>query len=153
MWELMRLRSATHCVLWSGIEQTMPDQPPTGRRFQFGLRKLLLWTAVVAMFLGLLGMIEVALSTLLILTSWATIVGVARAIFNTEVAGLMSVAIGVVLGVWLTFLVSPFSVGVFSYAVYAMMFGLFGLFVCVFVEVAFRAVDWLDNLIRTKTGD
>ena len=127
------------------------------RRLQFGLRKLFLWTAVVALGLGVFKMSEMPPILLAWLTPWLVLVGVLRVALGAKVAAAASAMIGVILAVSLVF-VSAMAIGrplafedYLSCFVGVLMFGLFGLFVAGGVAYAFHAVNRLDDLMRTKT--
>ena len=111
--------------------------------FQFGLRKLFLWTTVVALYLGLLQMLDLRPLESLFLLWWVLAVGCVGtasrvvAVVFSAIVGLMIVKCflqprltptGVLMGLSLAFVV-------------------FG-----FAECAFRAVDLTDDLMGTK-GD
>ena len=118
------------------------------RSFQFGLRKLLLWTAVVALLLGL--------ATSLgdwgwFLACWLLFIGVLRAAFGPKVAGILSVAVPVIVACAVAMtrhpgpsfgdlLVDAFLVGAFV-----------GLAMFVIVEGAIGLVNWADKVLGPKS--
>ena len=64
----------------------MNTTQPKSRRLQFGLRRLLLWTAVVAVWLSTLLTLHITLFFSVILSCWAIPVIVVRAAFGASVA-------------------------------------------------------------------
>ena len=77
----------------------MNDPRPERRRFQFGLRKLLLWTGVVAVWFGVLTTLPLGLPLSTVLTLWVVVVGVVRVAIRPLAAALTSavIAFGVAL--------------------------------------------------------
>jgi hypothetical protein len=138
----------------------MNDQRPERRRFQFGLRKLLLSRAVVvAVFvgvptmvsLGILAMLEIDLTGFAIWTSclvcfWLGVVAILQNLLGPKVAGVLSAGTGAILG------------GLFEYSLSGGRFGLGMVFGLVFGCIAFVilqgmlcAANWADNLMETKS--
>ena len=71
----------------------------SGKRcLQFGLRKVLLWTAVIALYLGVLTMSNLGLFLSAVLTSHVVYVGILRAI-GWRAAAIGSLCIGTCIGV------------------------------------------------------
>jgi hypothetical protein len=71
----------------------MIDQHAKRRRFQFGLRKLLLWTAVVALYLGILSLVNFNACLSVSLTCYLILVGTLRVTFGRWGACVGSVAV------------------------------------------------------------
>ena len=123
----------------------------TRRRFQFGLRKLLLWTVVLALYLGVARMLGMPPIALAVLTLWIAVVAGLRAAFGPVVAAIVSPAIGAVLGGWFEYTgpaldppgPSPLGPGI-------ALGGLFGCVLFAAVELSCRAVNWADNVMRTR---
>ena len=118
----------------------MNDERPERRRFQFGLRKLLLWTVVVAVLLGTLKMLGLETAGLVIAASWAAITAVVRGAFGSTLAHIVSAVGGGVLALVLLFtgVIGATSIVVFIVLAAGVSF--------VFVEAAWLGVDWLDSL-------
>jgi hypothetical protein len=124
------------------------------RRLQFGLRKLLLWTAVLAFFLGFLRMQGLDTIAATIVVCWAAAVTVFRMITRPRAAFWFSAFAGAIAGA-LEFILRSVSgqiaVGhVFTLSV--MFAGFIG--GCIFfplVEAVFRAVNWADDLMRVRS--
>ena len=122
----------------------MNDQDLKRRRFQFGLRKLLLWMAVVAVLLGVLKMLELSTAGLILAASWVAITAIVRGAFGSTWAHIVSAVGGGALAFGLLFAgaIGGISVVVLIIVGAGMPF--------VFVELAWLGVDWLDKLLRTK---
>ena len=139
-----------------------------GRRgFQFGLRKLLLWTAAVALYLGILSLIGFEPCLSVSATCYVIPVGIVRAKYGPEVACLCSIGVlsipAILMAVyvlWCGFravldgLCGPLeAVGallplLFFWAACCLL----GYVVFLFVHAVYSAVEWTDNLLETKTG-
>jgi len=140
------------------------------RRFQFGLRKLLLWTAMVAIWCGVFKIVSVgltlsnphtdpaiALTNMILVISWVAVVAIGRVAFRTTVAAALAIVIGVVyavLGLSLSAHMSGRSfIEVLSLypdraAIAVGVFSLLGVIVFGCVEASFRTVHWLDRLME-----
>ncbi|MBC8871254.1 MAG: hypothetical protein H8E44_17650 [Planctomycetes bacterium] len=81
----------------------MNDQDLERRRFQFGLRKLLLWMAVVAVLLGILKMLELSTAGLILAASWVAITAIVRGAFGSTWAHIVSAVGGSALALGLLF--------------------------------------------------
>jgi hypothetical protein len=96
------------------------------RRLQFGLRKLLLWTAVVAVFLGILKTLGLAPAACLSVLCWAVVVRSLRVVFDfTLVAFVASFSAAVLTTPWFwppsaVMLVTGVHGGVYGFAVFAL---------------------------------
>jgi hypothetical protein len=109
----------------------------------------MLWTAVVAAYLSFLGITNQNVSDATLTTCWVAGVLVLRGILNARTAALASFAAGAVMGG-----LSPYSTDVESTLILSILGGLMGFFVFfVPVQIVCVAIDWLDNLMRTKTDD
>jgi hypothetical protein len=146
---------------------TAPLPKRRSRGFQFGLRKLLLWTAVAAVYLGVLSLVSFEPCFSLSLTSYLILVGIVRARWGSRVGCGCSVAVPLVpllclAGFSLLGIIGEFSydngpsgqavewcLGVLAWSIVCCAVG-FIVFGC--VELTLRAVDWADNLMETK-GD
>ena len=125
----------------------MTNSRPTSR-FQFSIRKLLLWTVVVALYLGLCKWVEMDLQLFLLLTSWLVVVTIARLIWNVRAAviatvALMSIAVTVVNFHGIGFL-----------ALLLLLHPLAVVFVVInvaIVEVAVFLVNWADDFMASKS--
>ena len=127
---------------------------PERQRFQFSIRRLMLWTVVVAIYLGIVVALQLELSVFVGATVWFVIVGILR-VANYDVAFLASVVAGVVLyeyglytdidsfGGWTDSFVLALLIGALGGSV-------LGCFLFVFVQGGFRFVDWADMLIGRK---
>ncbi len=134
------------------------------RPFQFSLRKALLWTAVWSAYLGIMRAMAVPLPVAVIVTMWFAILfavrikwGYKRGLYIVlSTAGLLVVpciAVLALVGLSTVFGICPsvmnilivLALGLFALGI---VFGVPGL-TC--VHFVMRAVDWLDNLIQTKT--
>jgi hypothetical protein len=136
----------------------MGDHPPTRRRFQFGLRKLMLWTVVVAVFLGIFEMFGFGWIGCVLAACWLAVVGLLRGTAGGRAACLVSIVIGTVLIGWCSYLVyvtasprPPFNPVIVLFA--AIWGSAYGLFVFVLTTAVCSAVNWADNLMRPKTDD
>lgn len=140
------------------------------RRFQFGLRKLLLWTAVVAIWCGVFKVISIGtslsapqtdpaiqLTNMILVISWVAVVAIGRVAFRTTVAAVLAIVIGViyaVLGSWLAAHMSGRSyIEMLSLypdraAIGVGVFIVLGAIVFGCVEASFRTVHWLDKLME-----
>jgi len=107
-------------------------------RFQFGSRRLLLWTAVVALYLGFLTEFVGDVLPCVVLTCWLVGIGVVRR-GNRLVAALCSAAVGILL--WPS--VPPLPLDRLEGVAVGLLF-----FAC--VEGICRAVNWADEIMRTK---
>ena len=137
---------------------------------QFGLRKLLLWTAMVALWCGVFKTLSVGLSLLdpqtdpaisltnmILIISWVAVVGIGRVVFRARVAAALAIVIGViyaVLALWWSAHMSGRSLMalVSSYpdraTVAVAVLSVFGVIVFGCVEASFRTVNWLDKLME-----
>jgi hypothetical protein len=120
------------------------------------LRKLLLWTAVVAVLLGIATTLgEVAAG----LVCWTIPVCAIRCAFGPKVAGVLSLAAAVILSVsfsCLFYMTSHPHAASAEAAIAAVIGGgtvggLFGLATFGIVEGAVRGVNWVDKVLETKS--
>ncbi len=144
---------------------------PKPQRFQFTLRRMLLWTAVVAVWCGVFTMIRigfwlsdfqstthVVLSNIIII-SWVAIIGIARAAFRARAAAAMSIVTGVIWAVWVFYRVSGGRLGEWAWsnpvraAIALIGFSVLGVGVFIGVEASFRMVHWIDCLMESKLGN
>jgi hypothetical protein len=147
--------------------QPLQDGPPVDhdqrqRRFQFSLRKLLLWMAVLAVYLGVLRLITAPVSFTLITISWLAVIVAVRMKWGARRACFVAIAgTGFCLSVasaamyWIDF--GPFHGDKFGrrmtgYMPLMFLVGAFiGLHVLIVVELSIGFVDFLDRLTQTKT--
>lgn len=73
---------------------------PERRRFQFRLRRLLLWTAVVALGLGVLSPLELDVSGWIFLSGWFFAISLVRWTFGRKWAASVAVVMGVSAYAW-----------------------------------------------------
>ena len=146
-----------------------PRPERRSRGFQFGLRKLLLWTAVAAVYLGALRLVRFEPFLSVFLTSYLVLVGLVRARWGPRVGCGCSLAVPLVpllclAGFGLLGIIVEISADnmrpsdavtwCLTVLVWSMVGCLLGLVVFGCVEVTFRAVDWADNLMEAKSdGD
>jgi hypothetical protein len=140
------------------------DEPgkPERRKLQFSLPKLLLWTAVLAVCLGILRMLGgegVGLTVAFGLILAVGIVGRVRAAFGREWACRLWVLLVLTCHMlaWLGSIAGGelYDVLVASLALVAfvLMGFYFGVVTYRFLEALFRSVDWIDDLLRTGTTE
>jgi hypothetical protein len=63
-------------------ETVLRELPSKRHRFQLSIRKLMLWTVVVAIYLGILAMLKVPPINLAFFTLWLAVVGFLRTAFG-----------------------------------------------------------------------
>jgi len=147
--------------------QPLQDGPPVDhdqrqRRFQFSLRKLLLWMAVLAVYLGVLRLITANVSVVLISICWLTVIvavrmkwGARRACFVAITGTVFCLSVASAATYWIDF--GPFHGDKFGrrmtgYMPLMFLVGAFiGLYVFLVVELSIGFVDFLDRLMQTKT--
>jgi hypothetical protein len=118
----------------------MTDPTPNRRPFQFSLRKLLLWTAVVAFYCGLLSRFPPPKDVTLTLIGGSVVVSLIRVVCDDELTFSLSVFGGIGVGILLAWLESR------STPVMGIVFGgFFGLFCFLVVFLPAKAVDWIDE--------
>jgi hypothetical protein len=140
----------------SGMKLAMetPNAKPRHRRCQFGLRKLLLWTAVVAVLLGI-ATTTFTIGDSLLLTCWIVLVGAIRLALGTKAARMLSVVAGMMLGGFVGYFASEATLPGLD-PVEATVTGLTTGFFCglatfVGVEVLVRVVNWVDKVFEAKS--
>jgi hypothetical protein len=119
---------------------------------QFGLSSILLWTAALAMMLGVLKTLHVGGSLAGYIYYWVLAVSVARVAVSPKTAVLVSIAIGTIVAA--AFVCLPFSATWIGGGVLAVLVGFpiglsSGLIVAVIVEFAVRGVGWADEFIQS----
>ena len=120
------------------------------RRFQFTLRKMLLWTAMMALWFGLLSSLGILPGVILIatiLTSWVVVVAIVRVAFGENSAALVALlpaACIPIIECW-----DP-SIPVSFVLLHVVVLGVMGSVIFVLVKVAFRVVSVLDHLMESK---
>ncbi len=139
------------------------DHDQRQRRFQFSLRKLLLWMAVLAVYLGVLRLITANVSVVLISICWLTVIvavrmkwGARRACFVAITGTGFCLSVASAATFWIA--VGPFGHGarfgrrMTGYMPLMFLVGAFiGLYVFLVVELSIGFVDFLDRLMQTKT--
>jgi len=112
------------------------------RRFQFSLRKMLLWTAVVAIGFALISDMGADPLGHIIFGSWAVVVGVIRIGIGHRWSASMSFVIALCVSfAYCRIDDAPLTHFLLTFPVMAAV--AFGVFM--FVETAYQAVDWLDK--------
>jgi len=113
----------------------------------------------VAVWLGILKMLEMDPVWILLLTSWLIVIGVVRVAFGVNVAIALSVAVAMILILVLSLLYLalphryPIS-DVQGWMVTGLMGGAFlGLTMFGIAEGLVRAVNWVDSLMETKSDE
>ena len=115
--------------------------PRPKRRFQFGLRKLLLWTAVVALYFATVRWVAMDVRGFTVVTCWVGIVAILRAVAGRIMAGLLSVAGGLFLAASVSILVANAIPVTRSQVLFAFWkAGAVGCIVFVIVELAFSSM-------------
>lgn len=136
----------------------MDESCPQRRRFQFSLRKMFLWTLVLALYLAVIkcscptmkahAVFGVALTVL-----WIGGVGLLRALVSPGVAALSSVAAGPLVVGYLGYLVVPTSSGKPAVMVAAILLGLeMGGLMFVITDILVCVVNLVDRYIEKKAG-
>ena len=126
----------------------MIDQSDKRGRLQFGLRKLMLWTAVVAALLGILQIVGLNALGQAIAALWVAVVAFAHAAFGSIPALVFSQIGGMSLALCLWFVLPIDDATVILLIVLG---GAGGLIPFAFVEIARRVVDCIDHLCY-RTG-
>jgi hypothetical protein len=114
------------------------------------LRKLLLWTAVVAVLLGVGRSVGVPQGVwLLVWVGWILAVGIIRSATNPVAAGIVSVVLGGGCGVWEYFLTKA-PIKFFNLHEGILAGCVSGLVVLAVAELIYHAVNWVDKVLETK---
>ncbi len=136
----------------------------TGRRkrFQFSLRKLLLWTTALAVLLAVMRMMEFGTKGLAIVLAGVTLLGAVRSAINPRRALILWVFVFALVGVALALnrlweldrqynlIQSRIVYGHVFFACLGMFCGsAIGLFTYILAELAYRFIDWLDGLMQS----
>ena len=125
---------------------TMTAKPD--RRFQFSLRKVLLWMLAVALTFSILSPLELDAVGWLFLFGWFVTVLVLRWSFGSRVAAWISIMAGMLLFAWASWFVSAHVRP--SYGGATLVGGsvgvIVGLALFLFVEATCRTIDWLDRI-------
>jgi hypothetical protein len=146
--------SANPRALQFGIEASMNTPRPERRRLQFGLRKLLLWTAVAALVLGWATTFRQEEAW--VIACWILTFGVVRVAFGFWVAGILSIGAGAIFGGWLGYIAATRfnpNIGLDLFKHYVVVGCVSGFILFGVVELIVRVVEWADNLMRTKSDD
>jgi hypothetical protein len=121
-------------------------------RLQFGLRKMLLWTLVIALYLAVVRWERWDLALFAVVTSWLIVVAIVRAAFGPTVAAALSALAGAIPGGWLGYVaataVRPSRPGVVLFG--GVLFCIIGCILFAVVEIAIRAVNWVDGLFASR---
>jgi hypothetical protein len=131
----------------------------TGGRFQFGLRKLLLWTAVVALLLGLAKMSGIR-EGWIAFPCWIVMVAVIRVVASPIATAIVSAASGMVLLAWVRVAArvdlgppaSEIMTALHKSGSLLVAGCLLGLTLFAVAELLRRAVDWADNVLSRVGG-
>ncbi len=134
----------------------MDESKPRRRRFQFTVRKLMLWTTVWAVYLSALRLVDVPLPVAVILTVYLAVILSLRLCLGLKrsLRAVLRVAIGLFFlsvagGVFFAVVVPIPHVDIVG----AMCsFGCFlSLPLLMLIDAIGRVVDWIDNRMETKT--
>jgi hypothetical protein len=129
----------------------LPSKP---KRFQFSTRKLLLGTAVVAVWLGILRVLEVGPTLVALVTALFVGVGILRMALGRKVACLVSLLGVAVPAGGFAFVPFHAHIGSITLLVYSLYIGVvFGCSLFLIVELGFCFVDWADIRMRTKADE
>ena len=130
---------------------------------QFGLLKMLLWTAVLALLLGILKTLQFGFPETLhglwivfsvCICCWLFVVGVVRVVIAPKTAAMLSVAIATVAAISFFLLLFGDGGGPVLAVLVGFPSGLFlGLIVAVIVELAISGVNWADEFIQSLERD
>ncbi len=131
-----------------GKVETAGMGKPERQRFQFSLRKLLLWTVVVALTLSILSPLELGG---LFPFGWFVTVLMLRWGLGSRVAAWVSIMAGMLLFAWASCLVSAsVSPSRYGYGEAALVGGsmgvMVGLVLFLLVDGTCRVVDWIDRI-------
>jgi hypothetical protein len=133
------------------------------RRFQFSLRKLLLWIAVLAVYLGVLRLMNADLTVALITICWVTVIVAVRTKWGARRALVVAIfgtgfCLSVVFAgtVWIVErqyrpALSPLGAMIAGMPVGLLVGAFIGLCGSVVAELSIRLVGFLDGLMQTKT--
>ena len=125
------------------------------RRLQFGLRKVLLWTAVVSLYCGVCKAATGNLTEFWYWTAMVAIAGIVRAVADVKTGYSLSMLCGVPWAIfWDTYIVPSgrWSPGFSALDLLVVMFGLgAGALIFSLVLLVSLLVDWVDDLMRTNT--
>jgi hypothetical protein len=124
------------------------------RRVQFGLRKLLLWTAVVSLYCGLCKTAKMSLTEFIYLTAMVAAAGVLRAVTGIKLGCCLSMVCGVLwVEVWDSLIV-PSSLRSPGFSVLDAAVVVLGLLsggvIFILVCSASVVVNWADSLMRRR---
>lgn len=129
------------------------------RGLQFGMRKLLWWTALAAVWLGLFRMVGMTPTAIACIAGWVAVNAVLRCAFGSPVLCVFSVAAGAIAGCGIVLAKclsgAGFSGGprVFYLPAAALFGGYAGFLSYVVLEVAFCTIGLPDGLLRSKSYD
>ena len=139
----------------------MADPKPQRCRFQFSLRKMMLWTAVWAIYLGIVRLLGMWLPIAVCLTIYLAILLFLRlnwgqdrgVILAFRVTGLTLACVGATIIIW-GFATGGFFAGFASvlFSIAVCLLGLYlGLWGFLLVHAVASALDSIDNRMQTKT--
>jgi len=119
---------------------------PRRRRFQFRLRRLLLWTAVVALGCGILSSLEPDALDWVVLPAWFVTVFIVRWGFGGKWAATISIVLGMLLCLgWSIYGSIPTSTVGLAIGC-GFVGGSIGLVPFLLVEATCRIVNWIDKI-------
>ena len=118
------------------------------RRFQFGLRKLLLWTVALSVYLGILRMLQCHPVLVVVLTCWVGAVAVVRVAIGWKWAAVVSAVGGAILLGIPAYQARGDDSDLVGNLLLAAIVG--GLAVLAVVHVIACTIDWADNLMRAN---
>ena len=126
---------------------------PERRRLQFGIRRLLLWTAVAAVAFGVLSTLRLHVVAWAMLIGWFAVVSSLRWVLGTKLATRVVTVAGMLLygGLLCTIAVThslkPLPLALVALAMLGCFAGgMMGFLSCVLVEAACRVVNRLDRI-------
>ena len=122
-------------------------------RFQFSLRKALLWTALVALGLGALTILTSDVATRMVLSAWLATVLILRWAFGRKVAAWVSAVAGALFFGWSCSVaysahIRRFDLGemVWTAVVGGFLGGVIGFLLFVPADAACRIASWFDRI-------
>jgi hypothetical protein len=123
------------------------------RRLQFSLRRLMLWTAIIALYLGIVGAIQVGPLVSTVLVVYVVFVVVIRMAFGQKLACVSSVVIAGLL--FLLFFVASFGrFAAWPLSCVALCVSacgaVYGFLLFAMVELTFRFVEWADKSLQKR---
>ena len=136
-------------------------EPGSKRRaYQFSLRQLFLWTAIVALLLGVLKALSMGACASVSLAGYLVIVYVLRVAYGPKIACMFAVmtvvptlCLSLVYGVFTghpLWRLAPADTLLVMMAIGIVLGCVLGMIGFALVEIVFRTVEWIDRFIETK---